>query len=132
MIVMREQLNVTERAGMKRMKAVRGAVRRGLLAAAALAGMVILTLAAGSGTKPGNSIDLVLREAVEQVAATISHRSTIHWHRARRLVQRHSGAQFVLAFGLGRFVSTPTGTRVSVTMFLHPLVALFMVIGLVL
>ena len=69
MIVMREQLNVTERAGMKRMKAVRGAVRRGLLAAAALAGMVILTLAAGSGTKPGNSIDLVLREAVEQKKA---------------------------------------------------------------
>jgi len=67
MIVMREQLNVTERAGMKRMKAVRGAVRRGLLAAAALAGMVILTLAAGSGTKPGNSIDLVLREAVERM-----------------------------------------------------------------
>ena len=66
MIVMCELLNVTERAGMKRMKAVRGAVRRGLLAAAALAGMVILTLAAGSGTKPGNSIDLVLREAVEQ------------------------------------------------------------------
>ncbi|HKW33850.1 MAG TPA: serine hydrolase domain-containing protein, partial [Candidatus Acidoferrum sp.] len=54
---------------MKRMKAVRGAVRRGLLAAAALAGMVILTLAAGSGTKPGNSIDLVLREAVEQKRA---------------------------------------------------------------
>lgn len=54
---------------MKRMKAVRGAVRRGLLAAAALAGMVILTLAAGSGTKPGNSIDLVLREAVEQKKA---------------------------------------------------------------
>src|SRR5499433_536052 len=69
MIVMREQLNVTERAGMKRMKAVRGAVRRGLLAAAVLAGMVILTLAAGSGTKPGNSIDLVLREAVEQKKA---------------------------------------------------------------
>src|SRR5215472_10092947 len=69
MIVMREQLNVTERAEMKRMKAVRGAVRRGLLAAAALAGRVILTLAAGSGTKPANSIDLVLREAVEQKKA---------------------------------------------------------------
>ena len=26
----------------------------------------------------------------------------------------------------GRFISTPTGTRVSVTMFIHPLVALFM------
>src|SRR6201993_1973543 len=65
MIVMREQLNVTERAGMKSMKAV----RRGLLAAAALAGMVILELAAGSGTKPGDSIDLVLREAVEQKKA---------------------------------------------------------------
>src|SRR5579872_1028421 len=51
---------------MKRMKAVREAVRRGLLAAVALAGMAILTLAAGSRTKPGNSIDLVLREVVEQ------------------------------------------------------------------
>lgn len=30
----------------------------------------------------------------------------------------------------GRLISTPTGTRVSVTMFLHPLVALFMTIWL--
>ncbi|MBV9398858.1 MAG: hypothetical protein JO062_12820, partial [Bryobacterales bacterium] len=50
---------------MKRMKAVRGAVP----AVAALAGMLLLTLAAGSGTKPGNSIDLVLRQAVEQKKA---------------------------------------------------------------
>jgi len=69
MIVMREHLSVTERAGMKRMKAVRGAVRRGLLAAAPLAGIVIVTLAAGSGTMPGNSIDLVLQKAVEQKKA---------------------------------------------------------------
>src|SRR5262249_16713492 len=69
MIIMREQLNVIERAGMKGMKAVRGAVRRGLLGGAAVAGMVILTLAAGRGTKPGNSIDLVLREAVDQKKA---------------------------------------------------------------
>ena len=39
------------------------------MAAAALAGIVILTLAAGSGTKPGDSIDLVLREAVQQKKA---------------------------------------------------------------
>src|SRR6201998_4934229 len=50
---------------MKSMKAV----RRGLLAAATLAGVVILTLAARSGTKPANSIDLVLREAVERKKA---------------------------------------------------------------
>ncbi len=34
---------------------------------------------------------------------TIPYRSTVHWDRARRLVQsakRHSGTQFVLAFGL--------------------------------
>jgi hypothetical protein len=30
----------------------------------------------------------------------------------------------------GRFVSTPTGTRVNVIMFMHPLVALFMVFWL--
>ncbi len=53
------------------MKAVQGAMRRGLLAAPALAGMVILTLAAGSGTKPGNSIDLVRREALEQKKAPV-------------------------------------------------------------
>ena len=69
MIVMREQLNVIERVEMKRMKAVRGAVPRGLPAAAALAVIAILTLAAGSGSKPGNSIDLVLRETVEQKKA---------------------------------------------------------------
>src|SRR5579872_6546432 len=54
---------------MRRMKAVRGVMRRGLLAAAALAGMAMLTLGAGSGTKPRNSIDLMLREAVEQKKA---------------------------------------------------------------
>jgi hypothetical protein len=30
----------------------------------------------------------------------------------------------------GRFISTPTGTRVNVIMFIHPLVALFMVFSL--
>jgi len=30
----------------------------------------------------------------------------------------------------GRFFSTPTGTRVRVTMFLHPLVAVFMAVWL--
>ncbi len=47
--------------------------------------------------------------------------------RVRRDIQ---GRNSFLPLVCGRFVSTPTGTSVSVTMFLHPLVALFMVIWL--